>query len=165
MEQPALDLPAPEGGRRPIIDVNEVIAEVAKRHQIRVRKDDPAMMLLTGMEMVLRRAAAEFEMACERANDDTSALMAQHVDRARGVAADVVDAAVKYQAEKMREAAHGLAVAVADEARKLLQQVGHEVAATKRSTQRAMTLAWVGAGVALATGLMLLGAVLGRVAA
>lgn len=148
--------------KRQLVDVNDLMAEVFKRHGVRMRRDDPSLMLVTAWELIARQTLAEFEVACERANDDTSALMAQHVERARGVAADVVDAAVQYQAQKMRQVVDELAPVLALKAAELISRLGQEVGSTRERTARSERRAWLAAVVGLVAAALTVGVMLGR---
>lgn len=162
MEQSALNLPAEPSGRRFVIELSDLTGEIAKRHGVRVRRDDPALMVLTAFEIVSRRLAAEMELAINRANDDASALTAQTTESARAVGVEVVDAAVEYQARKMREVVDELAPVLATQGRKLLVDLGQEIGAVRQSTARAERRSWIAALVAGSCALLTVGVVVGR---
>lgn len=161
MEQGALDL-GDTAKRKWSIDLGELRGELAKRHGVRVPRDDPALMLVTAFEIVARRMATDFEAAAQRANDDMSGLMAQHVEMAKQIAVEVVDAAVAYQVAKMSETVDGLAPAVAEQAKTLLQGLAGEIVTARASVEASERRAWTAATVAGGSLVLTVGLLIGH---
>lgn len=134
MEQPALDLPAQPGGRRFVVDLPELIGEIAKRHGVRIRRDDPALMVLTAFELVVKQLTAEVQHTITNANDDVSAKMAQHLETSQAVASAHVDAAAGFLSERLKAEIPGLASALGADTRKLLESLGREICQTRERT-------------------------------
>lgn len=147
MEQGALDL-GDTAKRKWLIDLSDLRGELAKRHGVRISKDDPALYLVTAFEIVARKMAVDFEAASQRSNDDMSGLMAQHVETAKGIAVEVVDAALVYQTQKMNETIDKLAPAVVEQAKVLLHGLAGEIVAAREAVQAAERRAWSAATVA-----------------
>lgn len=161
MEQGALDL-GDTAKRKWVIDLSDLRGELAKRHGVRIPKDDPALYLVTAFEIVARKMGVDFEAAVQRSNDDMSGLMAQHVEIAKGIAVEVVDAALAYQTQKMNETIDKLAPAVAEQAKVLLSGLAAEIVATRASVQAETRKAWTAATVAGAFLVLTVGLLIGH---
>lgn len=163
--QAALDLPATES-RRFTLDLSEIQAEIMKRHGAKVRRDDPALMVLTGFELIGLRLAAHFELAVERANDDTSAAMAQHIEASKAIAAAIVDRAAAYHSERIQKTVDDLAPKLAADTKALLLQVGKEIGATRERVEHAARMVWIGVALSgalfLATATLVVGALFAK---
>ena len=158
------DLALPKADRRRwTVDLDDLVAEIWKRHKSRIRVDDPALMVITGFEIVARKLLVEFEGALERSNDDMSALMAQQMETAKGVGISLVEASAAYHVQQLRGAASSLAPEVAAEARNLLQGLALEISKAERSVEGKERRAWVAAAISVGCLMLTVGLIIGRV--
>lgn len=162
MEQPPLPIPD-VGKRKWVVDLGDLRGELARRHGIKVSRDDPTLLLVTAFEIVARKLLVEFETSVERANDDMSALMAQQMETAKGVGVSLVDASAEYHVTKLKEVANRLAPEVADEARKLIKGLASEVGQAQHNLLKAERRSWMAAGVSAGALLLTVGLIIGRV--
>lgn len=147
------DLPLASGAatsRKWLVSVDDVMSDAYKRHGVTMRRDDPSLILISAWELVAQKMVGQFMLAAERANDDTSALLQTQLEKSKEAGANYVDAAMGYQAERLKALMPELAEQLAKETRKLLEQVGQEVGATREKTNMAMK--WAIAASALAVG-------------
>ena len=147
MEQPVLPLATPADSAKWSVSVEDMIGELAKRHGVRVRRDDPTLMIITAFELVSRAMQSKFAAACERANDDTSAAMLELLDSSKLVAEQHIEAAAEYVGQRMREEAATMAPQIAADVRKMLEKIGEELYAARQATVRAERRAWAAAAV------------------
>lgn len=166
MEQGDLPLTADEvTSERWLVNVTEVMSAAYKRHGVKMRRDDPTLVILSAWELLARRMVGQFSLAAERANDDTTALLQTQLEKSKEAGANYVEAAMAYQADRMKALMPDLAAALAAETRKLLEQVGQEVGATREKTRIAMTTALVAAAIAVGASLFTVALLLGRATA
>jgi len=162
MEQPTL--PIPDAGKRKwVVDLGDLRGELARRHGVKVSRDDPTLLIVTAFEIVAKKLMIEFEGSLERANDDMSALMAQQMESAKGVGVSLVEASAEYHVQKLRGAADKMAQEIADEARKLLRGLAGEIGHSQEAVLRSERRGWMAAGVSAACLLVTVGLIIGRV--
>ncbi len=122
-----------------MIDREQLVADLAKVHGIRLDADDPVLVAALLNQRLLDEAIARLELAVRVSADRVTAAAAQQVDGAKDIAASFVTRAGEWSAERLRTAA--------DEAgRALLLQVRQEAARAKRASQTAVRTAWLIAG-------------------
>lgn len=164
MEQPGLPLANVTDDEKWLIDVSDIIGELAKRHGCRVRRDDPTLMIVTAFELIARRLQAKFAVACERANDDTTAATLTLLDASKAAAERHVEAGAEYVANRLRSEVDGLAPVLAADVRKLLQKLGEEIGSAKEAVARSERRAWTAAAVAGVSSAVAVAAIIGLAA-
>jgi Transcriptional activator TraM len=112
------------------MDVQRLIGEVARRHNVLLGPDDPILVTLTLNELILTGYLERVQALLEAAQDQTSAGTAQHLAAAREIAARLVSEAAGYVAGQLTEAGAGI------EAR-LLEAVGRELEAAREAAHGA----------------------------
>lgn len=163
MEQGSLDLASPpQTGGKFLVSLDDLRGELAKRHGVRIRNDDPALMLITAMEVIARRMVAKFELACERANDETSAAVAQQAEASKKIAEAYVEGAVDYMANQLKDQVASLAPELAGETRTLLTQLLRECGEARDTIKRSRNVAVVGAAVSVLVAVVLVAFAVGR---
>jgi hypothetical protein len=132
------------------LDLKRITAEVAARHGMLVRPDDPAMLLVTMNEVVLQQVMRNIEERVERmvAGIEAGFLSAQHEALGR------VEKAARKAGMAVREEIQKDIDAGRLHARELIVELNH---AYSRSAVRR----WVAVGVIAASGLLVLGVTLG----
>ena len=164
MEQPGLPLTTPADSSKWVVSVEDVIGELAKRHGVRVRRDDPTLVIIRAFELVAKAMQSKFAAACERANDDTSAAMLELLDSSKAIGEQHIEAAAGYVAQRMRDEARELAPLLAADVRRMLEKIGAELGAAREATQRAERRAWTAAVVSGLAAIVTIAATVGVVA-
>src|SRR5271165_875120 len=78
-----------------VLDLKRVTAEVAARHGMLVRPDDPAMLLVTMNEVVLQQLAADIEArVMETADSLVSVLRSTQVEASKGIESEARKAGI-----------------------------------------------------------------------
>jgi len=142
------------------MDVQRLIGEVARRHNVLLGPDDPILVTLTLNELILTGYLERVQALLEAAQDQTSAGTAQHLVAAQETAARLVSEAGGYVAGQLAEAGAGVQG-------RLLEAVGRELEAAQaaaRAAAQAGRIAIVAALVAVGVACGLVGAVIGIVA-
>jgi hypothetical protein len=142
------------------MDVQRLIGEVAKRHNVLLGPDDPILVTLTLNELILAGYLERVQTLLEAAQDQTSAGTAQHLAAAREIAARLVTEAGGYVAGQLTEAGAGVQA-------RLLEAVGRELEAAREAARvaaQARRVAVNAALVAVGVACGLAGAVIGVVA-
>jgi Transcriptional activator TraM len=137
--------------------IKDAIAEVARRHNLLLDRDDPLLVTLTLNELALNRIIAGQLAAIEAAQDQISAGAAQQIETAREVAGVLITGAARYMAEELRDviAGHKQALREAVEAEK------RQLNAISDGARQAQRSAWHGAIAAIAVSCVLLGVAIG----
>lgn len=111
-------------------DIRRLIAEVAERHRVVLRPDDPIFLTVALNELVLRRYIERVENAVAAAEQRLSVMTTEHVAGSHEAASRIITDAATYSAERLR--------AAGDEAAKLVTEaVGRqlmEADATRRAS-------------------------------
>jgi hypothetical protein len=165
MSQASLPLPPPEGGRRELMDLKELTGELAKRHGVVMRSNDPAAIVLSALEIVGRRMLLEMELTAERAHNEVTAAMEQQRAESLDTAQRFIGAASQHVGGVMKQSAADLAPVLAQDVLKLVRQLGAEIEGARTEVRRARNTAWWAAGVALAALAALVVFSLGRLTA
>lgn len=136
------------------MDVQELIGEVAKRHNVLVDPKDPIFVSVTLNELLLaehiRRAQASFEQA----NRTATAASYQQVENAKRVAAQFVTDSAKYTTEQVRAAGSVLRAQLerlVQDCNRVTQAATAEADRYRRLSQWAAAVAVAGAFLAVAT--------------
>lgn len=102
---------------RELIDVHQVIAEVAARHNLYLEPDDPAIALVTMNQLVLeaaieaitsevRETIADFEASMEKAERRAGSVLAQNVKDSAQQVQETLQSDVQVAGLKARELVH-----------------------------------------------------------
>jgi hypothetical protein len=86
-------------------DIRRLIAEVAERHRVVLRPDDPIFLTITLNEIVLQGYIERVESAVAAAEQRLSLMSAERVADAHEAASRIITDAAAYSAERLR--AHG----------------------------------------------------------
>jgi hypothetical protein len=85
-------------------DIQSLIGEVAKRHSILIRPDDPAFVILTLNELWLERFTQRIETALENSQDQMTAQAVQQRETAKLLAEQAITGGADYVANTARAA-------------------------------------------------------------
>jgi hypothetical protein len=131
-----------------------MIGEIAKRHNLLLRDDDPLFVLLTLNDLALDRFVQRIEAAAESAQDQLSAVAVQQREAAKAMAELVVANGVEALVRANR-------VAFAEIRTEIKSAMAGELAAIKRAgaeVETARSSAWWAAAVAAGALCLMLGA-------
>jgi CHASE3 domain sensor protein len=119
-----------------MIDREQLAADLAKVHGIKVDADDPVLTAALLNQRLLDEAISRLETAVRTSADRITTAAAQQVDGAKEIAASLVTRAGEWSAERLRNAA--------DEAgNALVGRVRQEVARAERASRNAVRVAWI----------------------
>lgn len=116
------------------MNVQDLIGEVAKRHNVLVDPQDPVFVAVTLNELLLAEHVQKLQAALERAEKATAAASSRHLETARWMASSLMADSSKHVADQMRAAGS----AVRTQLLHLVQQLvaAAEAAATEAARQR-----------------------------
>ncbi|WP_277594462.1 hypothetical protein [Pseudomonas chlororaphis] len=144
------------------LDVQRLIGEVAKRHNLLIGHNDPILATLTLNELILGEYLEHVNALLVEAQDQVSAGVAQQIEAAKQTASELITGVAQYITEQMQaagEQATAQMLQVLKEETKLARQIAEQA---EKSRRGAFTAAMVAATcAALALGL-LIGALLLR---
>ena len=135
------------------MDVQRLIGEVAKRHNVLITENDPILVTLTLNELLLAEYLERVHARVQAAEDEISAGVAQSLAASKDIAAQLVTGAAGYVAEQVKAA--GASVQA-----ELLEALRREVNAAREAAEqaaRAKRYALSAAGVTLAAVALLAG--------
>src|ERR1700676_803235 len=137
-----------------VLDFKRIIAEVAARHGMLVRQDDPAMLLVTMNEVVLQQVFGNIEARTEEivAGIEAGLRSAQH-EALGNIEKEARKAGIAVREEIQKDIDAGRL-----HARELIVELN-------RSYSRSAVRRWVAMGVIAASGLLVLGVGLGMLLA
>ena len=119
-----------------MIDREQLAADLARIHGVRLDADDPVLVSALLNQRLLDEAIVRLEAAVRASGDRITAAATQRMDGAREIAAAFVTRAGEWSAERLR--------AAADEAGgTLLVQIRDEVARAERASRTVVRVAWV----------------------
>jgi Transcriptional activator TraM len=122
-----------------MIDREQLVADLAKVHGVRLNADDPVLVAALLNERLLDAAIARLDTTVRASADRITTAAAQQVDGAKKIAATFVTQAGEWSAERLRTAADEAGSA-------LLLQVRQEVARAERAGRTAIRIAWIMGG-------------------
>jgi hypothetical protein len=99
---------------QPPLDVEALIAEVAKRHKILLAPEDPAFALVTLNELVLSRLVALLEARLAAMETTVSRSSVRQIETAKTIGESIITAAAAYVAERLEEAGAALVARAPD---------------------------------------------------
>ena len=137
-----------------VLDLKRITAEVAARHGMLVRQDDPAMLLVTMNEVVLQQGFGSIEARTEEIVAGMEAGLRSAQRQAMGsIEKEARKAGIAVREEIQKDVDAGRL-----HARELIVELN-------RADSRSAVRRWVAVGVIAASSLLVLGAVLGVVLA
>lgn len=119
-----------------MIDREQLAADLARVHGVRLDSDDPVLVAALLNEQLLDAAIDRLDTAVRASADRMTAAAAQQVNGAKEIAATFVTRAGEWSAERLRTAADEAGSA-------LLLQVRQEVARAERASRTAVRVAWI----------------------
>ena len=140
------------------MDVQRLIGEVAKRHNVLIDRCDPVFVTVTLNEALLAEHLRKVQAAMEQATRAAAAASARQTEAARQVGLEVVHAGAKHASDQLRSAGLGLRAQLEQLLQDALARTDRAAAAATRAraaSTKAAALAGLGAAVALATALWL----------
>ncbi len=90
-------------------EVRQLVAEVAERHRVVLRTDDPIFLTVTLNEIVLQRYIERVESAVVAAEQRLSLMSAEHIAGAHEAASRIITDAAAYSAERLRASGNEVA--------------------------------------------------------
>jgi hypothetical protein len=116
------------------MNVQDLVGEVAKRHNVLVDPHDPVFVAVTLNELLLAEHVQKLQAALERTEKATAAASSRHLETMRSTAHSLIVDSSKHVAHEMRAAGS----AVRTQLLHLVQQLvaAAEAAATESARQR-----------------------------
>ena len=90
------------------MNVQDLIGEVAKRHNVLVDPQDPIFVAVTLNELLLAEHVQKMQASLERAEKATALASSRHLDVARRTAADLMADSSRHVSDQMRAAGSAL---------------------------------------------------------
>jgi hypothetical protein len=143
MEPPPIDLSK--------LDIERLISDVAKRHNLLLRPDDPLFITVTLNELLLARALERIEAAVIASQDQIAAGTAQQIATAKVLGERLITAAAGHLAGQVREAAGEAADRIGSAVAAELQaarEAAKTVSTARGSAWLAVTIAIAAAAIA-----------------
>jgi hypothetical protein len=141
-------------GRRTAMKVQELIGEVAKRHNVLVDPSDPVFIAVTLNEVLLAEHLAKVDAALAQAEETFARASERQLEKARYTATALVANTSVALAEQLKGAGVGLRAQLQQGVRELVLTAADAAAVAaqqKRAGQRAAAVAIASAGVAVLT--------------
>jgi len=133
-----------------VLDLKRITAEVAARHGMLVRQDDPAMLLVTMNEVVLQQVVGSIEARmAEIVADIEAGLRSVQYEASQNIEREARKAGIAVREEIQKDIDAGRL-----HARELIVELN-------RTYSRSAVRRWVAVGVIAASGLLVLGVTLG----
>lgn len=104
------------------MDADQLIAEVARTHGVRLGRDDAILIAATINRLTLNEALVEIRKAVQDSQDQIAAGTVQQVEAAKATAARIITEAAGYAAERLRTAGDEAAQLVVEAARRHLAE-------------------------------------------
>lgn len=136
------------------LDIERLIGEVARRHNVLLSPDDPIFVAVTLNELVAARTLARAQAALDAMRAGMADAAAEQREAAKAVAAELITRAADYAAQEIRHAGGGVQAAIASAAAEELARLSAASAgaqAAQLSAWRAALLAATAAGLILGT--------------
>jgi len=122
-----------------MIDREQLAADLAKLHGIRIDADDPVLTAALLNQRLIDQAIDQLESVVRVSADRITVAAAQQMDGAKEIAASFVTRAGEWSAERLR-------TAVEDATSALLVQVHQNAVRAERASRVAVCIAWVMGG-------------------
>jgi hypothetical protein len=140
------------------MDAQQLIGEVAKRHNVLVDPDDPILIVMTLNEILFTDYVQKMQAAVERENKSAALTTHQTIENAKRLASQLVSGGASYVSEHVRVAGAALRQELerlVREARQSAQTAMAESARHRKASQWAAAVAIACAGLTLGTALAL----------
>jgi len=124
--------------------VQDLIGEVAKRHNVLVDPSDPIFVAVTLNELLLAEHVAKVEAALERAEDALAMAASRHLEKTRWTATTLIANSSAALSEQLKAAGPALRSQLQHAVREMVLAAGAaaaEAARQKRASQRAAAVA------------------------
>lgn len=159
-DQGGLDLGGELGPRHVPTDVKDIIGLVAKRHNILMRPDDPALVIVTIFEAISARHMAAMTEEVNRGLDALAHSAEEQIDASRTIAGRIVNEGGDYIAAKIRSAGETMGPEIAKGVLAALAPTLNGIVAETAAAKKARTWATFAAALAVVAGIVAVGAVL-----
>lgn len=116
------------------MNVQDLIGEVARRHNVLVDPEDPVFVAVTLNELLLAEHVQEVQAALERAEQVAEHATSRHLEKVRWTAASLIADSSKHLADQLRGAGSALRAQLQHVVRELAQAA--EAAAAESARQR-----------------------------
>jgi hypothetical protein len=119
------------------MDVQRLIGEVAKRHNVLLGPNDPILVTLTLNELILADYIERVHALLVAAQDQTSASTAQQMEAAKEIASKLITGAAGYVADQVQMAGATVQAQILDAIKHeslAARQAAREATAAKRAT-------------------------------
>lgn len=160
LDQSGLDLGGELGPRHVPTDVKDIIGLVAKRHNILMRPDDPALVIVTIFEAISARHMAAMTEEVNQGLDALAHSAEEQIEASRTIAGRIVNEGGDYIAAKIRTAGETMGPEIARGVLAELAPVLNGIVAETAAAKTARTWAMFAAAVAVVAGMVAVGAVL-----
>jgi ABC-type multidrug transport system fused ATPase/permease subunit len=133
------------------LEIERLIGEVARRHDLLLSRDDPVLITITLHELLLERAFDRLHEALVEAEGRAAAIAAAQTEAAGEIASRLITAAAGYADQEIRAAAKNASAEIAAALRESFHQARKTEAVTSeaaRNAWRAGLLGVMAAGVA-----------------
>ncbi len=128
--------------------VQDLIGEVAKRHNVLVDPSDPIFVAVTLNELLLAEHVAKVEAALERAENALAMAASRHLEKTRWTATALIANSSAALSEQIKAAGPALRSQLQHAVREMVLAAGAaaaEAARQKRASQRAAAVAFASA--------------------
>lgn len=159
-DQEGLDLGGELGPRHVPTDVKDIIGLVAKRHNILMRPDDPALVIVTIFEAISARHMAAMTEEVNRGLDALAHSAEEQIDASRTIAGRIVNEGGDYIAGKIRNAGETMGPEIAKGVLAALAPTLNGIVAETAAAKKARSWAMFAAALAVVAGMVAVGAVL-----
>lgn len=116
------------------MNVQDLIGEVAKRHNVLVDPQDPIFVTVTLNELLLAEQVRKMQAALERAEKTAALASSRHLEVARRTAADLLADSSRHVSDQVRAAGSALRTQLLHLVQQLI--VAAEAAASETARQR-----------------------------
>ena len=133
------------------LEIERLIGEVARRHDLLLSRDDPVLITVTLHELLLERAFNRLQEALIEAEGRAAAIAAAQTEAAGDMASRLITAAAGYADQEIRAAAKNASAEIASVLRDSLRQakkIEVTTAEAARNAWRAGLLAVMAAAIA-----------------
>lgn len=139
------------------LNIDRLIGEIARRHNLLLSKDDPILVTVTLNELVLIEALRGLEGAIESARHSMSANAMLQMESAKEIASRIITAAADYADQEIRAAGTAAATDIRDSLKAPQGQASQIILAAREiygaswwAAATALCSAFIAAGIAVA---------------
>ena len=138
------------------LEIERLIGEVARRHDLLLSRDDPVLITVTLHELLLERAFSRLQEALIEAEGRAVTLAAAQTEVAGDIASRLITAAAGYVDQEIRAAAKNASAEIAAVLRDSLRQVKKIEVTTGEAARKAWRAGFLAVMAATAAGLIAL---------